>query len=145
MNTNIPETLKIRRYELCLSQKEFAKKIGVSICSYFHWEKGSKLPGWEFIPKICNLVEKEIHIDQNGVLFCEKTSIEKKPYSSFLDGLNESIWMRGLTVPKMNKKNAIGMWRGKRCCPSIPVLMDVLKQLNCKIILSGNGFKFLLL
>lgn len=147
MRTNIGETLKTKRHESCLSQSEFAKLLGVSTFAYFHWEKENKLPSWEFLPKICSITKKEIHLNPDGSIVFQDTikKMEKMEYSEFMESLNETIWLRGLTVPKMTKKDAIGMWRSGRCNPSIPILLEVLEQLNAKIIFSDSGFKFLLL
>lgn len=51
---SFPEKLKHLRTTLNLSQKDFAKKIGVSQSSVNYWEKGQRIPSIEAAARISN-------------------------------------------------------------------------------------------
>ena len=59
MDSNIRETLRTNLIKLLdthkISQKEFAKKIGVTPAAVNNWMKGSNSPNIEIVAQICSL------------------------------------------------------------------------------------------
>lgn len=54
INLAFPEKLKLLRTSSNLTQKDFAKKIGVSQSSVNYWENGQRIPSIEAAAKISN-------------------------------------------------------------------------------------------
>lgn len=48
-------SLKAARVNINLSQKEAAKRLGVSNKTLCSWEKGKTFPDWPMIVKLCDL------------------------------------------------------------------------------------------
>lgn len=55
---SIPELIRTIRLKLCLEQKEFAQKLGVSPAAICNYERGLRVPRLPTIRKIKLLVEK---------------------------------------------------------------------------------------
>lgn len=55
IKTFLENNMKNKRIEFGLSQRECAKKLGVSLVSYQNWERGMCSPKAEKIELICEL------------------------------------------------------------------------------------------
>lgn len=53
-------TLEAARVNAGLTQKEVAEKLGVSVVSLIHWEKGNRKPRIEMAQKLCELYNLEL-------------------------------------------------------------------------------------
>ncbi len=56
--STVAENFKKLRRALCLSQKELAQELGLTMCTISNYERGSRMPRYVTIRKVMELAKK---------------------------------------------------------------------------------------
>ena len=77
----ISDVLALRRKELKITQKELSEKTGISIVSLAKYEKGERLPGYENLNKISEVLELD-YDEVSNILAEQKRSRKERVYGN---------------------------------------------------------------
>ena len=77
----ISDVLALRRKELKITQKELSEKTGISIVSLAKYEKGERLPGYENLNKISEVLKLD-YDEVSNILAEQKRSRKERVYGN---------------------------------------------------------------
>lgn len=108
---NISEKIYLTRTQLGMTQKEFAKLIGVTQAAVNYWENGKRTPNFEQITKIAAAIGGEFltEILDDKQTFKQIAFEEDKPLFNYLDNLGYHLTLgdNETYILTHNKKNYI--------------------------------------
>ena len=77
----ISDVLSLRRKELKLTQKELAKRTGISIVSLAKYEKNERLPSYENLNKLANALDLD-YDEVSSILSKQKRNRKERNYGN---------------------------------------------------------------
>lgn len=92
---------RLRHLRAHITQKEFAKKIGITDRAYQNYEGGRQIPKWDILHRIADICNVPVNWILTGVVRVESTNEE------LLEDIRKSAWREGKKLTKEDEQREL--------------------------------------